>query len=194
MKHCDSYNTTYSEDFRFCPVDGKELRPTGECVNQHYISASNGYAIRSNLHIRKWIAAVFAVAIAVGALWAFKASRVAQPSSQTDLQATATEETKTKAKPIVKPGSVSSRRVTSARGALKPDESLDTAGDLAQQAHVQQLVATGYRNLQQRDYESARDAFEEALEIDPHSIPARKGLNATKTAESVEGVAGVFRL
>lgn len=61
-----------------------------------------------------------------------------------------------------------------------------------QPGEAQILVATGYRRLQQRDYEAAREAFEEALSIDPGNSAAKEGLRAAKTAETVEGVAGVF--
>jgi len=75
------------------------------------------------------------------------------------------------------------------------------AGNSAQQheessaqerAQAQILVATGYRRMQQRDFEAARDAFEEALSIDPENSAARDGLHAAKTAETVEGVARVL--
>jgi serine/threonine protein kinase len=61
-----------------------------------------------------------------------------------------------------------------------------------ERAQAQILVATGYRRMQQHDYEAAQDAFEEALSIDPGNSAARQGLRAAKTAGTVEGVAGVL--
>ena len=202
MKHCDSCNASYSDEFRFCPADGMALRSAAECENQRRVSVSAGYVGRSTVHLRKWLFAVFAIAIAVGVLLVFTSLRAVQSPDQADPQPVVVDKSETRTKPIVKQRSVSPRRATHARAAAEPDESRDAAepdqsrdaaDDLVQQARAQQLVATGYRYLQQRDYESARDAFEEALEIDPHSIAAQKGLNAAQTAESVEGVVGVFR-
>ena len=62
----------------------------------------------------------------------------------------------------------------------------------AQPGEAQILVATGYRRMQQHDFEAAREAFEEALSIDPRNSAAKQGLRAAKGAETVEGVAGVF--
>ncbi len=46
--------------------------------------------------------------------------------------------------------------------------------------------------MQQHDFEAAREAFEEALSIDPGNSAAKQGLHAAKTAETVEGAAGVL--
>ena len=54
------------------------------------------------------------------------------------------------------------------------------------------MVATGYRRMQQHDFDAARDAFEEALALDPNNSAAQDGLRAAQTAETVEGVVGVF--
>jgi len=62
----------------------------------------------------------------------------------------------------------------------------------AQPGEAQILVATGYRRMQQHDFEAAREAFEEALSIDPRNSAAKQGLRAAKSAETVEGVAGVL--
>jgi hypothetical protein len=193
MKYCDSCNGAYAEDFTFCPLDGQALRSATECANQHGISAPVGFVGQSNLRIRRWVPVVVAVVIATVAVWVFTSSRAVQPNALVDQRPPVTDGTKIKTKQIVRPPSVSFRRPVRTKGVEKPDESLDRADGLAQQVRVQQLVASGYRYLQQRDYGSARDAFEGALEIDPHSIPAQKGLNAAKTGESVEGVAQVFR-
>jgi hypothetical protein len=193
MNYCDRCEKSYSEDFRFCPADGTTLRSAVECEKQHCIAVSAGHDGRSNVHIRRWFYAVLAVAIAIGALFVFSSSRVAQSRDQADSQLPVADEGKTKAKPAAKRTAVSPRRATHSGGAAKADEPRSATDDLAQQVRAQQLVATGYRRIQQRDYESARAAFEEALEIDPHNSAAQKGLNAAQTAESVEGVADVFR-
>ncbi len=50
----------------------------------------------------------------------------------------------------------------------------------------------GLSQAQQHDFEAAREAFEEALSLDPGNSAANEGLRAAKTAETVEGVAGVL--
>jgi len=47
--------------------------------------------------------------------------------------------------------------------------------------------------MQQHDFGAARDAFEEALAIDPDNSAAQDGLRAAQTAETVQGVAEVLR-
>jgi hypothetical protein len=193
MKHCDSCDASYSDEFRFCPSDGRALRPADECETPHLIPVSAGNAPRSKFHINKWLYVVSAFVIALGAIVLFISSRADQPPDQIVSQPPAIDEAKPKANPAPKRTSASRRRATHAESAASPDEPPNAASELAQQARAQQLVVTGYRRLQQRDYESARAAFEEALEIDPGNSAAQKGLNATQTAASVEGVAGVFR-
>ncbi len=75
----------------------------------------------------------------------------------------------------------------------KPTESARQSADMVENVRAQELVATGYRRLQQHDFEAAQDAFEQALEIQPDNVPAQQGLKAAKTAQSVDGIAGVFR-
>ncbi len=58
---------------------------------------------------------------------------------------------------------------------------------------AQELVAVGYRRMQQRDFDGARDAFQEALDIEPDNPAAEKGLKAADAAQTVQGLAGVFR-
>ena len=63
---------------------------------------------------------------------------------------------------------------------------------LQEHVRAQTLVAQGYRSLQQRDLEGAEDDFQQALEIEPNNVAAQKGLRAAKTAQTVQGVAGVL--
>jgi tetratricopeptide (TPR) repeat protein len=192
MKHCDRCHANYSDEFKFCPEDGTTLRSAAEWEDPHRVSVPAACAGRSKFRIRKWSYAVFAIVLAAGAMWVFTATRVVPSQNQDAFQSAADLEPETNPKPVVKQRVASPRRVARDRAA-EPDDSRNPAGDLVQQARAQQLVAAGYRNLQQRDYEGARDAFEQALEIDPHSIAAQKGLKAAQTAESVGAVAGLLR-
>ena len=190
MKFCKKCNAIYSDEFRFCPAEGTALRSATESVVQ--TPASAGQVTRSRVRIRRWLP-LLVVAIVAGALGVFTFSRHVESNNQADSQSPVVDERKTATEPNVRERHVNSRRITRAEVAAKPEQSRDAANGLVQQARVQQLVATGYRYMQQRDYCSARDSFEEALEIDPHNVAAQNGLKAAKTADSVEGVAGLFR-
>lgn len=79
------------------------------------------------------------------------------------------------------------RRRPAGEAAAKPsNEPLD-------HVRAQELIAVGYRRMQQRDFEAAHDAFQEALEIEPGNPAAQKGLKASETAQNVQGIVGVFR-
>jgi hypothetical protein len=56
----------------------------------------------------------------------------------------------------------------------------------------QELTNEGYVRMQRGDYAGAEAAFSEALEIDPSNDSARKGLQAARTAQTVQGVARVL--
>jgi cytochrome c-type biogenesis protein CcmH/NrfG len=62
-----------------------------------------------------------------------------------------------------------------------------------QQVRAQELVATGYRYMKERNFDDAQDAFEQALELDPDNAAAQKGLRVAKTAQTMKAVTGVFR-
>jgi cytochrome c-type biogenesis protein CcmH/NrfG len=194
MKHCERCYASYADKFKFCPMDGTTLLPGEEFETPPLTVAST----RPKLRARKWLAAVLAIVMAAGALLIFTLSRDNQSSEQPQSPPAVSDAPKPdRPTPRVH---VSQRRATHPKAPAKPaeetespDESRNPTSELVQQARVQQLVATGYRRLQQRDYDSAQQAFEEALQIEPHNAAAQKGLNATKTAQSVEGVVGVFR-
>jgi serine/threonine-protein kinase len=57
----------------------------------------------------------------------------------------------------------------------------------------QELTALGYRHLQQRDYESARDEFTEALELDSKNAAAKRGLQLAQGAQTVDTISGILR-
>ncbi len=67
-----------------------------------------------------------------------------------------------------------------------------TAAAISDQARAQTLVATGYRRLEQRDFNGARDAFEQALQIDPGNASAQQGLKAAQGAQAVESISGIL--
>lgn len=192
MKRCDTCNATYSDDFKFCPADATALRLASECEAQREIPASASSTTASKVRSRKWLYPVLAVSVAAVAFSIFMSLKSAQSSdrentqpSVIDDQTQTTKKAPAKQRPVRRPAQGESNR--------KTEEPRGGADVLVEQARVQQLVATGYRQMQQRDYAGARDAFEAALEIDPQSVAAQKGLKAAQMAESVEGVAGVFR-
>lgn len=191
MKHCDRCGARYSDEFGFCPTDGTALQ-AAECEDQDRASVSAGCVRRSKFHISKWALATLVIVLAIGAVLAFRSLTAVPSHNQDASQTLAVDKPKTNPKPLVKQKVGAPRRVSHA-SAAEPEDSGNAPNDLVQQTRAQQLVATGYRNMQQRDYEGARDAFEQALEIDPHSITAQKGLKAAQTAENVEGIVGVFR-
>jgi hypothetical protein len=190
MKHCDTCNATYSDDFQFCPADATALRFVSECEGKSDVSVSPGYPKRSNAHRHKWLFVIVA-ALSLGALFVFTSLKSAQSHNQDDSQPSVMEKADTMTKAAKEHRSV--RRATHSEASSQPNEPHDGADLVIEEARVQQLVAAGYRQMQQREYQGARDSFEEALKIDPHSVAAQKGLKASQMAESVEGVAGVFR-
>lgn len=56
----------------------------------------------------------------------------------------------------------------------------------------QELVNEGYARMQRGDFAGAEASFSEALELDPANDSARKGLQAARTAQTVQGVAHVL--
>ena len=52
---------------------------------------------------------------------------------------------------------------------------------------------TANRHLQQRDYESAQDDFNQALELDPRNAAAKRGLQVSQGAQTVDTLSGVLR-
>jgi len=92
--------------------------------------------------------------------------------------------------PTSAPQSRSAKPAGSAHG--KSGSAKHRTTSAQQPGEAQILVATGYRRMQQHDFEAARDAFEEALSDDPGNSAAREGLRAAKAAETVEGVAGAL--
>ena len=194
MNHCGKCNEDYSEDFKFCPADGAALRPVTTGEGQPCASASADCGVRSQIHIGKWFWIALAVAIALGAVLVFTSSRGVQRRNQASSQPAVVDQRQSNARPAARRAPVSRHRTRSADDAQDdaPESRNETDG-LVQQARAQQLVATGYRRMQQRDYQGAEDAFDQALDIDPDNSVAQKGLKAAQMAESVEGVAGVFQ-
>lgn len=94
---------------------------------------------------------------------------------------------------VRKANAVPARSVTTTRPApVVAAPARHATGSAQQHARAQILVATGYRRMQQHDFGAARDAFEDALAIDPDNSAAQDGLRAAQTAETVQGVAGML--
>jgi len=60
-------------------------------------------------------------------------------------------------------------------------------------ARAQELTSAGYRRLEQRDYAGARENFEEALALDPNNASARRGLQLSQGAQTVDTISGILR-
>jgi hypothetical protein len=198
MNHCDRCDKQYSEEFKFCPIDGTILRPA-------VASASVPCGKLSRVHSRKWFWILLTAAITVSATVLLLYANT-RSGAQADSQVPSANQAQANSKSTPNDAPVRSRKVHEAGARVagerlrdwrspevSPAESLAATDSVVGQVRVQQLVATGYRRMQQRDYQSAQDAFEEALDADPGNSAAEKGLKAARLAESVEGFSGVFQ-
>jgi serine/threonine-protein kinase len=86
----------------------------------------------------------------------------------------------------------SSRRGTSAPGRSSepaPRSEGVTAND---RLRSQQLTATGYRRIKDRDFGGATQDFQDALRLDPNNTAAQKGLQTAQAGQTVQGITGIF--
>ncbi len=56
----------------------------------------------------------------------------------------------------------------------------------------QQLSASGYRRMKDRDFTGATQDFQEALRLDPNNTAAQKGLQTAQAGQAVQGITGIF--
>ena len=86
----------------------------------------------------------------------------------------------------------STRRSTS--GATRSSEtaprtSTSSAND---RLRSQQLTASGYRRIKDRDFGNATQDFQDALRLDPSNTAAQKGLQTAQAGQTVQGITGIF--
>lgn len=116
-----------------------------------------------------------------------EASPVASPATKSSTERAAVTPTRSASEPSAWPNS----RSAAARGKGK---GRGPKGKNSGQRTVssQELTNDGYLRMQRGDYAGAEAAFSQALEIDPSNDSARKGLQAARTAQTVQGVARVL--
>jgi serine/threonine protein kinase len=56
----------------------------------------------------------------------------------------------------------------------------------------QQLTASGYRRMKDRDFPGATQDFQDALALDPSNTAAQKGLQTAQAGQTVKGITDIF--
>ncbi len=130
---------------------------------------------------RKWHLAAAASVIVVLALGIGRGLRSnnQEPANQNSVLA---------AEPLPTPAPVA----RSPRPARKTSQRPAATQTISNPAEAQTLTESGYRRLQQRDYEGARDDFSRALELDPNNSAAKRGLQLSQGGQAMDTISGIL--
>ncbi len=132
---------------------------------------------------RRWhIAAAACLALALGG-WGIS-SFLTQSPAPADNAVQAAAPVRTTAAPAPRPARTVRK---SAPRTAAPSPGVSNA------ARVQELTSAGYRRLEQRDYDGAREDFQQALALDPDNSSARRGLQLCEGAQTVDTISGILR-
>jgi serine/threonine protein kinase len=164
-------STAASTDRMTLPMGSHTLRQTAIASP---VAAKPAIARR----IRKWhvVTAGLAAVLLLGVSFGFRRSNEPVPAESSVLAA----------EPVQTPAPVArtSRPVRKAASRSGPI--------VSNSAEAQTLTANGYRRLQQRDYDGAREDFSRALELDPSNAAAKRGLQLCQGGQAVDTLSGIL--
>ncbi len=80
----------------------------------------------------------------------------------------------------------------STRNARKPAPRATPEPAVSNSARARELTTAGYNRLAERDYDRARDDFQQALELDPNNASARRGLQLAQGGAAVDTISGIL--
>ena len=135
--------------------------------------------VKSSGHKRRYVIAAVGFLLVAASFFAYHRSTAREAV-----------ELSTPAPPIATPPAVLHPVRTHSRPATARPASKAAVPD---KVRSEELTALGYRHLQQRDYESAQDDFTQALELDPRNAAAKRGLQVSQGAQTVDTLSGVLR-
>jgi hypothetical protein len=86
----------------------------------------------------------------------------------------------------------SSRRGSSSSSRSSEPAPRGSASSANDRLKSQQLTASGYRRIKDRDFAGATQDFQDALRLDPNNTAAQKGLQTAQAGQTVKGITDIF--
>ena len=157
---------------------GSSSRPDPQTIAVPPISA----ATARKSHARRWYAIAAACLALVLGGWGISAFR-GHDTAQAD---TTVQSEPVQAAPAPAPAA------RSTRSARKPTPKATSEPGVSNSARARELTTAGYSRLAQRDYDRARDDFQQALELDPNNASAKRGLELSQGGAAVDTISGIL--